>query len=108
VSLDPEKMRHNCAFSNCTRPAIVTMVGCEYCVAHFILASYKHLEKSSERVVDAGIEGNPQQDTLLEIAATVTSLTLNGIALTNHERGQLTDILLWACDLLSERRPKAS
>jgi hypothetical protein len=56
--------------------------------------------------MDSGIEGNVQRDYLVEIAATVTSLSLNSVALTNHERGQLTDILLWVCDLLSERSPK--
>jgi hypothetical protein len=94
-------MHHNCTFPDCTQSATVMMVGCEYCVTHFILASYKYLEKSSEQVMDPE-EGKGQKDYLLEIVDKVTSLSLNSIAFTNQERGQLMDILLWACELLSE------
>jgi hypothetical protein len=45
--------------------------------------------------------GRLQRDSLIEIVDKVTSLTLNSIAFTNLERGQLMDILLWTCDLLS-------
>jgi hypothetical protein len=40
---------------------------------------------------------------LIDIVDTVTSLSLGSDEFTNQERGQLMDILLWACDSLAER-----
>ena len=97
-------MHHRCSHSDCVEPPSVAIGGCEYCVAHFISACYKHLEKSSESRLDEASERNAreQTDSLIEIVDRVTSLSLNDMVFTNQERGQLTDILLWACDLLDE------
>jgi hypothetical protein len=63
-----------------------------------------HLEKFSEARIDESSERNAkgQRDFLIEIVDKVTSLSLNSIAFTNRERGQLMDILLWNCDLLKK------
>ena len=98
-------MHRRCSYSDCAESATVAIEGCEYCVAHFISACYKHLEKSSESRIDVGSERNAkgQTDLLIEIVDKVTSLILNSIAFTNQERGQLMDILLWTCDLVAKR-----
>jgi hypothetical protein len=54
------------------------------------------------------MDAKTRQESLLEIVDKVTSLGLKDIAFTNKERGQLMDVLLWACDLLSERSQKTS
>jgi hypothetical protein len=98
-------VHHRCSYSECAESATVATEGCEYCVAHFISACYKHLEGSSESRIGEASERNAkgQRDSLLEIVDKVTSLSLNSIAFTNRERGQLMDILLWTCDLLAKR-----
>lgn len=98
-------MHHRCSYSNCVESATVAIEGCEYCVAHFISTCYKRLEKSAESRADEGSEpkAKGQTDSLIEIVDKVTSLSLNSIAFTNQERGQLMDILLWTCDLLVKR-----
>jgi hypothetical protein len=96
-------VHHRCSYSDCVESATVAKEGCEYCVAHFISACYTQLEKSSEAHIDEGSERSAkgQIDSLIEIVNKVTSLSLNSI--TNQERSQLTDILLWTCDLLAKR-----
>ena len=69
------------------------MGGSEYCVVHFILTCYQHLEKS------------PPERALLEIIDRATAIGLTADDLTNQERGQLLDILLWAGDLLRAPAP---
>lgn len=98
-------MHHRCSYVDCVESAAVALEGCEYCVSHFISACYKHLEKSSESRVDEDSERTEkrQRDSLIEIVDKVTSLSLNSIAFTNRDRGQLMDILLWSCDLLAKR-----
>jgi hypothetical protein len=97
-------MHHRCSYVGCKEAVTVAFEG-GYCVGHFISACYKCLEQSAEPLVGDGRErnGGLQRDSLIEIVDKVTSLTLNSIAFTNLERGQLMDILLWTCDLLSTR-----
>ena len=103
-------MHRRCSYVDCVESATADLTGCEYCVAHFISACYKRLEKSSQSRVDEGSECNAkgQIDLLAEIVDKVTSLSLNSIAFTNQQRGQLTDILLWACDLLAKQTYKGN
>lgn len=81
---------------------------CEYCVVHFILACYQRLEKSPEQLRKGDQENNGlaevQRVSLLEIIDRATAVGLSTGDLTNHERGQLLDILLWAGDLVQEGR----
>jgi hypothetical protein len=103
-------VHRRCSYSECAESAAVTTEGCEYCVAHFISACYKHLEKSSESHIDERCEGNAkrQTDSLVEIVDKVTSLSLNSVTFSNQERGQLVDIILWTCELLAKRTYGAS
>jgi hypothetical protein len=98
-------VNRRCSHSDCSDSATVALEGCGYCTKHFIWACYKHLEKSSEAHIDNGFERNAkrQTDSLVEIVDKVTSLSLNSIAFSNQERGQLMDILLWTCDLLEKQ-----
>jgi hypothetical protein len=90
-----------CSFPDCTKSAVATLDGCKYCVVHFVSTCYKCLEKTSDRANEAAQK--EQRNSLIEIVDTVTSLSLGSDEFTNQERGQLMDILLWACDSLAER-----
>lgn len=98
-------MHRRCSHIDCIESSTVALEGCGYCTKHFISACYKHLEQSSESRIDEGSERNAEGQTelLVAIVDKVTSLSLNGIALSNQERGQLMDIILWSCDLLAGR-----
>jgi len=98
-------MHHRCGYADCIGSATIALEGCCYCTKHFISACYKHLEKSSESHIDNACEGNAkrQTDSLVEIVDKVTSLSINNVAFSNQERGQLMDIILWTCELLAER-----
>jgi hypothetical protein len=95
-------MHRVCGFPNCTKSATVEIEGCAYCITHFIEVCYKHLEKSLE-LTDLDNEVKARTRRLAEIVDKVTSISLNSIAFTNQERSQLTDILLWTCDLLGKQ-----
>jgi hypothetical protein len=99
-------MHRRCSFAGCGNLAAVALVGGEYCIAHFIMACYKCVEEFSERPIDEETERNvkEQRDLLMEVVDKVSALSLNSIAFTNQERGQLMDILLWTCDLLATER----
>lgn len=92
---------------DCAKPSIVTLGVCEYCLGHFLLACYRRLEESPELGRrDQENDGNAraQKESLLEIVDQATSVSLSTCDLTNQERGQLLDILLWASDLLRDGR----
>jgi len=80
-------MDRRCSLVDCAKPSAVTLGDHEYCVFHFILTCYRSLEKS------------PEKQSLLEIIDRATVVGLTNGDLTNQERGQLLDILLWAGDL---------
>jgi len=81
-------MDRRCSLVDCAKPRAVTLGDHEYCVVHFILTCYRFLEKS------------PQEQSLLEIIDRAAAVCLTTCDLTNQEKGQLLDILLWAADLL--------
>ena len=100
-------MDRRCGFLHCGEPSVATLGDYEYCLVHFILACYRHLEQSSGlRHGDPEHEGKAEERTrsLVEIIDQVTSVGLTTGDLTNQERGQLLDILLWTSGLLSDGR----
>jgi hypothetical protein len=101
-------MDRRCGCLDCTKLCAVTLGVCEYCLRHFILTCYRILEESPEigRRDQKKNDGNAhaQKDSLLEIIDQATSVSLSTRDLTNQERGQLLDILLWASDLLRDGR----
>jgi hypothetical protein len=94
-------MDRACSFPDCIKSAVATLGGCEYCVSHFVSTCYTCLEKTSNRANEAAQK--ERRNSLIDIVDTVTSLSLGSDEFTNQERGQLMDILLWACDSLAER-----
>jgi hypothetical protein len=100
-------MDRRCSFLHCAKPSDATLGDHEYCRTHFILTCYRQLEESPEgRRGDQENEGaaEVQGAPLLEIINQATSVGLSTNDLTNQERAQLIDILLWAIDLLSGGR----
>jgi hypothetical protein len=100
-------MDRRCSFLRCGKPSVVTLGDYEYCLVHFILACYRHLEQSPDLGRgDQEHYGKAEARTrsLVEIIDQATSVALTTGDLTNQERGQLLDILLWTSDLLSEGR----
>lgn len=96
-----------CGFFHCGEPSVATLGDYEYCLVHFILACYRYLEQSSDlRHGDPEHEGKAEARrwSLVEIIDQVTSVGLTTDDLTNQERGQLLDILLWTSGLLSDGR----
>jgi hypothetical protein len=99
-------MDRGCSFLQCGKASIVTLKDDEYCLVHFILACYRHLEQSPEfRSGDQEPERKAEMrsKSLVEIIDQATSVSLTTSDLTNQERGQLLDILFWASDLLLDR-----
>jgi hypothetical protein len=69
------------------------------------VACYRHLEESPElgrRGKKNDGNARAQRESLLEIVDQATSVSLSTCDLTNQERGQLLDIILWASDLLQD------
>jgi hypothetical protein len=97
-------MDGRCSFLHCAKPSVVTLGDREYCVAHFISASYRHLEEFRRGDQEKEGEIEAQRGWLREILDQTTSVGLTTSDLTNQERGQLLDILFWASDLLSGGR----
>lgn len=97
-------MNRRCSFLHCAKPSVVTLGDCEYCVAHFISISYRHLEEFRGGDQEKDRETEVQRGSLLEIVDQATTLSLTTSDLTNQERGQFLDILFWASDLLSDGR----
>jgi hypothetical protein len=96
-----------CSSPRCGKPSVVTLGDYQYCLAHFVLVCYRHLDRSPDmRLQDQEHEANAEARTrsLVEIIDQATSLSLTTSELTNQERGQLLDILFWASDLLSDGR----
>jgi len=101
AATESDDMHSGCGFPDCTKPATAEIEGCGYCVTHFIEVCYKHLERSSDLTV-LGNEVKSRARCLAEVVDKVASLSLKSIAFSNQERSQLTDILLWTCDLLGK------
>lgn len=100
-------MDRRCSFLQCGKPSIVTLKELEYCLTHFILVCYGHIEqsldlKSGEPETEA--ETKVRIKSLFEIIDQATHVGLTTGNLTNQERGQLLDILLWTSDLLLRGR----
>jgi hypothetical protein len=96
-----------CSFLHCGKPSVVTLGDYQYCLVHFILVCYRDLDQSPDlRRQDQEHEGTAEARacSLVEIIDQATSLSLITGELTNQERGQLLDIVLWASDLLSDGR----
>jgi hypothetical protein len=100
-------MDRRCSFLHCGKPSVVALGDYDYCLVHFILVCYRHLDQSPDlRRQDQEHEGKAEARTrsLVEIIDQATSLSLTTGELTNQERGQLLDIVFWASDLLSDGR----
>jgi hypothetical protein len=89
-------MDRRCSHVDCAQPSAVTLGDNEYCVVHFILTCYQLLEKS------------PPDRSLPEIIDRAAAIGLTVANLTNQEKGQLLDIILWAGDSLRHPAKGAS
>jgi hypothetical protein len=98
------QFRKCCSYHDCSEPSIATITVRGYCLAHFIAICYSFLEEHTGEILGQGKEHTVRDIpiTLEEIINEVTSLGLKAGNFTNHERGQLMDILLWACEALTE------
>lgn len=85
-------MDRRCSHVDCAQPSAVKLGGREYCVVHFILTCYQLLEK------------RPQDQSLLEIIDRAAAIGMTVSNLTNQEKSQLLDIILWAGDSLRHRK----
>ena len=96
----------SCSLADCAKPSAVTLESYEYCVAHFIRTCYQRLEKSPEKLRKGDQENEglaeAQKRSLLEIVDRATALSLTNDDLSNQERSQLLDILLWAGNLIRQ------
>src|ERR1700723_1730831 len=100
-------MDRSCSCLDCAKLSVVTLGVCEFCLRHFISTCYRILEESPEigrRDQKNDGSADAQKESLLEIIDQATSVSLSTCDLTNQERGQLLDILLWASDLLRDGR----
>jgi hypothetical protein len=96
-------MDGRCNFLDCAKRSALTLGGHEYCARHFILTSYQRLEKSrelKERDPRNEVLGEAQRMSLLEIIDRATAGSLTTGELTDLERSQLLDVVLWASELV--------
>jgi hypothetical protein len=101
-------LERRCNFADCAKRSALALGDQEYCAGHFIVTSYQRLEKSQElRERDAQNEvlREAQKLSLLEIIERATAGSQSTSELTELERSQLLDVVLWASELVRwERR----
>ena len=101
-------MDRRCATADCGNPVSSELSSQFYCLDHFLLQCYGQLESFAREFRGQGKDANVLSCTTMwlptEIATQVAVIGLRENNLSNAERSQLMDLLLWANSLIQEAR----
>ena len=99
-------MDHRCAMVDCGNPVASELALQFYCLEHFLMQCYEQLECFANELRERGKSPNVLSSIAIwsptEIATQVTVIGLREDNLSNAERSQLMDILLWANSLIQQ------
>lgn len=100
-------MALKCAAEACLEAAVASLDEGHVCRAHFLVGAYRHLESIMSQVQEPQFhnrQGELASRFLEQCMREATNIACAEDGLTNLERAQLLDILLWASELYGRLR----
>jgi hypothetical protein len=102
-----DKLSQKCTASACAETPVALLDENPLCRAHFLASAYQHLESIAARIQESDFHvrhGESAARCLEQYMREVTSIACAEEVLSNLERAQVLDILLWASELFGHLR----
>ena len=100
-------MSLKCGADECAEGAVASLEECPLCLRHFLAGAYRHLESVAAQINESRFHsdhGDSASRFLEQCMREATNIACAEEVLSNLERAQLLDILMWASELYGRLR----